>query len=81
LRGGICSRFFEHAAGMVVLAEGVQAGGQGAGGCLGIRVVRAESVAVKVVGVFGQGEGRPWFAAGQEEACAVVEQPRHLGGD
>jgi hypothetical protein len=51
-----------------VPAEGVQGVGQGAGGCLGVGVVAAESVAVEVVGVFGQGEGGPRFAAGQEEA-------------
>jgi hypothetical protein len=73
VRGGIYSGFFEQAAGLGVPAEGVQGVGQGAGGCLGIGVVGAESVAVEVVGVCGQGEGGPWFAAGEEEACAVVE--------
>ena len=68
MRGGIDPGLLEQAAGLVVPAEGVQGVGQGAGGCLGIGVVAAESVAVEVVGVFGQGEGGPRFAAGQEEA-------------
>jgi hypothetical protein len=71
--GGIDPGFLEQAACLIVPAEGVQAGGQGAGGCLGIGVVSAESVAVEVVGVCGQGEGGPRFAAGQEEPCAMLE--------
>jgi len=47
----------------------------------GYRVVGAESLAVEVVGVLGQGESGPRFVADEKEACAVVEQPRHLGGD